>query len=57
MALFVFIKIVKFGNKIQKQVITSILVNVLLKINVLKPINCNMTRVKPQIFLTKDSPT
>ena len=31
----VFNKIVKFGNKIPKQVITSILMNVLLKINVL----------------------
>ena len=33
--LVVFIKIVKFGNKIQKKIITFILVNVLLKINVL----------------------
>ena len=34
MALFVFIKIVKFGKKIQKRVETS-LVKVLLKVNVL----------------------
>ena len=33
--LVVFIKIVKFGNKMQKKIIMFILVNVLLKINVL----------------------